>query len=193
MKQIFAVIVVLALLLSGCGDSKPTAESLAQDFWKAVIEKDMETAKSLASWDTVDYLKYIRSGQLKPARFELGEAMQNDQRAVIDTTLYSASQGQTSVKIPGKTVLLNTEHGWRVDLKSTIGSTVQETVGTVFDQLNNIMQQGLEGLDAQLSESMKELGEALEKGAEELKNELSKPPFGQEFDQPAPPVDGQRI
>lgn len=192
------------VFLSGCMEKEQTPESVAGEFWQAVIDQDMEKAKSLASWNTVDYLKYIRSGQLKPERYELGEVLKGDRTATIQTMLYSQPQGQASIKIPGKTVLLSTEHGWRVDLKETIGSTVQETVGTVFDQLNNMMQEGLKGLDEQLSESMKgldqqlsdtmnEVGKALEKGAEELRKELEKSPFNNDLQPQQVVPEGQRI
>ena len=205
-KPSFALLSVflMVMFLIGCNGKEQTPESVAAEFWQAVIDQDMEKAKTLASWDTVDYLKYIRSGQLKPERYELGEVLKSDRTATIQTMLYSQPQGQASIKIPGRTVLLKTEHGWRVDLKETIGSTLKETVGTVFDQLNNLMQDGLKGLDKQLSDSMKgfdkqlsdtmdEVGKALEKGTEELRNELNKSPFN-DGSQPTQQIpEGQRI
>jgi len=130
---------------------------------------------------------------LKPERYELGEIMHGEKNVVIETMLYSQPQGQASIKIPGRTALISTEHGWRVDLKQTIGSTLKETVGTVFDQLNNLMQESLKGFDKQLSESVKEIGKALEKSAEEIRDELSKQPFN---NRPQPEMtvpEGQRI
>lgn len=183
----------MMLFIMGCNAKEATPESVAAEFWQAVIDKDMEKAKNMATWDSVDYLKYIRSGQLKPERYELGEVMHGDRNAVIETMLYSRPQGQASVKIPGKTALVSTEHGWRVDLKQTIGSTLKETVGTVFDQLNNLMQEGLKGFDKQLSESVKEIGKALEKSAEELRDELSKQPFNNRPPNDLVIPEGQRI
>ena len=186
-------LILMMYLIVGCNAKQATPESVAAEFWQAVIDRDMEKAKNMATWDSVDYLKYIRSGQLKPERYELGEVMRGDRSAVIETTLYSQPQGQASVRIPGRTALISTEHGWRVDLKQTIGSTLKETVGTVFDQLNNLMQEGLKGFDKQLSESVKEIGKALEKSAEELRDELSKQPFN---NRPQPEMtipEGQRI
>ncbi len=190
----FIVSLILTMcFIVGCNGKESTPESIAAEFWQAVIDKDMEKAKNLATWDSVDYLKYIRSGQLKPERYQLGEVMRGDRNVVIETMLYSQPQGQASVKIPGRTALISTEHGWRVDLKQTIGSTLKETVGTVFDQLNNLMQEGLKGFDKQLSDSVKEIGKALEKSAEELRDELSKQPFN---NRPQPEMtipEGQRI
>ena len=185
-------LILMMFFIIGCSPKETTPESVAAEFWQAVIDRDMEKAKNMATWDSVDYLKYIRSGQLKPERYELGEVMKGERSAVIETTLYSQPQGQASVRIPGKTALVSTEHGWRVDLKQTIGSTLKETVGTVFDQLNDIMQEGLKGFDQQLSDSVKEIGKALEKGAEELRDELSKQPFGSQKPELSIP-EGQQI
>ena len=186
-------LIPMILFIVACNAKDETPESVAAEFWQAVIDKDMEKAKNLATWDSVDYLKYIRSGQLKPERYELGETMKGDRSAVIETMLYSQQHGQASIKIPGRTALVSTEHGWRVDLKQTIGSTLKETVGTVFDQLNNLMQEGLKGFDKQLSESVKEIGKALEKSAEELREELSKQPFGGQSKPEVKIPEGQRI
>ena len=114
---LLAGLILMMCFLIGCNAKEATPESVAAEFWQAVVEKDMEKAKNLATWDSVDYLKYIRSGQLKPERYELGEVMRGDRTAVIATMLYSSPQGQASVKIPGRTALVSTEHGWRVDLK----------------------------------------------------------------------------
>ena len=184
---------LMMFFLVACNAKDATPESVAAEFWQAVIDKDMEKAKNLATWDSVDYLKYIRSGQLKPERYELGKVIESDRNVVIETMLYSQPQGQASVKILGKTALVSTEHGWRVDLKQTIGSTLKETVGTMFDQLNNFMQEGLKGFDKQFSDSVKEIGKVLEKSAEELRDELSKQPFGNIPEKESTVPEGQRI
>ena len=79
------------------------------------------------------------------------------------------------MKVPGITVLVKTEQGWKVDVKRTLGSVIKQSVNNIFDQLNNFMQQGIKEFDKTFSKSMKELEKALEEGAEELKKELNKP------------------
>ena len=115
--------------------------------------------------------------KLHPERFELGEEMLGDTRAEVATVLYTNKQGKSGVKVPGVTVLLKTEKGWRVDVKKTLGSVVTHTVNNVFDQINDLMKEGIDELDKSLSNSMKELGKALEEGAEELRKELAKPVY----------------
>lgn len=166
----------LFLILSGCtGQDDP--KSVSTKFWKAVQARDMETAKQVATWDTVDYLKYLKTEKLHPERFELGDVMSGDTRAEVSTTLFTTKMGKTGVKVPGMTMLVKTEQGWRVDVKKTLGSVVKHTMDNVFDQLNGLMQEGINELDKTLSESMDELGKVIEEGAEELKQELSRPIF----------------
>lgn len=171
----FTFVSVVFLFLSGCDVQPDSPKSVADSFWKAVQQRDMETAKNFATWDTVDYLKYLKTEKIHPERFELGEAMVGDTTAEIVTTLYSSKQGKSGVKVPGKTLLIKTEQGWRVNVKSTLASVVRHSVDNVFEQLNGFMREGVKELDKAFSESLKEIERALEKGANELKNELSKP------------------
>lgn len=168
--------VTVFLLLSAC--NKPdTPKRVATEFWEAVQQKNMEKAKNLSSWDTVDYLKYLQAEKIHPERFELGEVVVSEANAEVDTVLYSSKQGETGIKIPGKTLLVKTEQGWRVNVKSTLGSVVRHTVDNVFEQLNGMMREGVKELDKALSESIQDIGEALEESANELKKELSRPSF----------------
>ncbi|MEE9309914.1 MAG: hypothetical protein V3U64_02755 [Cocleimonas sp.] len=176
-------IISLFFILGGC-NQPDTPKSVSETFWKAVQARDMETAKQVATWDTVDYLKYLKAEKLHPERFELGEVMEGETRAEVATTLYTQKQGKSGIKVPGVTVLLKTEKGWRVDVKKTLNSVVKHTINNVFDQLNGFMQEGLKELDKSLSESMDEVGKALEEGAKELRQELSKPLFPENNNQP---------
>jgi len=162
------------LSLSGCVQPD-NPKSVSEQFWKAVQVRDMESAKQLATWDTVNYLKYLKAEKLHPEHFELGDIMQGEARAEVATTLYTQKRGQLGIKVPGVTVLVKTDKGWRVDVKKTLNSIVKHTIDNVFNQLNGFMQEGLKELDKTLSESLDEVGKALEEGAKELRKELSKP------------------
>jgi hypothetical protein len=73
--------------LGGCSSNpSDSPEGVANVFWQAVIDKDMEKAKGLATWDTVSYLKYLNSNKTHPERFELGETMIGEKGAEIGVT-----------------------------------------------------------------------------------------------------------
>jgi hypothetical protein len=166
---------LILFLFVACGN-EPTAspKTTARIFWQAVIDKDMEQAKNLATWDTVDYLKYLNNSKIHPEHFDLGEEMIGEKTAEIGVILHSKSQGQESIRIPGRTVLVKTDHGWRIDVKKSLGSVIKNTVNNVFDQLNNMMQKGIKELDKSFSDSMNEISKGLEEGAKELQRELNK-------------------
>ena len=165
---------LLIFSLFSCSNTADTPEAVTKVFWQAVVDKDMEKAKSFATWDTVEYLKYLNSNKTHPERFDLGEQMIGEKGAEIAVTLHTKAEGKQSVRIPGKTVLVKTEQGWRVDVKESLGSVVKQTVNNVFDQLNNMLQKGINELDKSFADSMDELGKNLEESAKELKKELDK-------------------
>jgi len=176
-KVVYFLLLVVSsvFLLSGCVAQSDTPKGVSEKFWDAIQERDMESAKQLSTWDTVDYLKYLKAEKLHPERFELGEEMLGETNAEIATTLFTQKQGKSGIKLPGVTVLVKIEQGWRVDVKKTLNSVIKYTVNNVFDQLNGFLQQGMKELDKSFSESMNEAGKALEEGVKELKKELSKP------------------
>ena len=181
LKSVVFFLLAVTFLLAGCSEIK-TPKQVSQQFWEAIQKRDMETAKQLSTWNTVEYLKYLKVNKLHPERFELGEERMGENDAQINTTLYTSRQGKSGIKVPGITVLVKTDQGWRVDVKKTLSTVVKETVNNVFEQLNGLMQEGVSELDKVLSESLDELSKALDQGAKELKKELNKPLFPQSKD-----------
>ncbi len=192
MKQIKTIIAILSLLtlvgLTACSGTN-TPESISADFWEAVQNRNMEKAKQLSTWDTVEYLKILKAKNFHPERYELGDKMVGETRAEIDTMLYTTKQGKSGVKVPGVTVLLKTEQGWRVDVKKTLGSVIKYSVNNMFDQLNGLMKEGIKEFDKTLSESVNELGKALQDSAEEIQKELARPIFPPQNKKPVIPSD----
>lgn len=169
-------LVATLLILTACNQSE-SPKDISNKFWQAVQDRDMESAKMMATWDTVDYLKYLNTEKLHPERFELGEQIMGETRAEIITVLFTSKLGKSGIKLPGVTVLIKTHKGWRVNVKKSMTSVVKYSANSVFDQLNGLMQDGIKELDHSLLEAMNELGSTLEDSAEELKKELAKPLF----------------
>ena len=177
LKAIFTpLLLIVSLALTACNHIDSPSD-ISEQFWKAVQDRDMEAAKQVSTWDTVDYLKYLNTDKLHPERFELGDQMIGETRAEVATVLYTSKLGKSGIKLPGVTVLVKTDQGWRVNVKKSMTSVVKYSANNVFDQLNGLMQEGIKGLDESFSEAMNELGSTLEESAEELKRELAKPLF----------------
>ncbi|PIE01160.1 MAG: hypothetical protein CSA79_01220 [Thiothrix nivea] len=169
------VVVLLGLVLNSCVSSdQQQVRDAANNFWQAVLNEDMETARQYVTWDSIEYLKLLNSGKLAVQRFETGELQITDGVAEVATVLYSGDKADMAV--PVRTVLTHHQQGWQVDVQKTLGSMVNGAMGTIVDQLNSFMQNSLKGLDESLSESIDQLGENLENGLQDLKKELSRPP-----------------
>lgn len=162
----------LVLLLSGClsVSESDKARDATRNFWQAVVENNMEQAKQIATWDSTDYLKFIRSQQFEPRRFEIGELKIDEYTAEVATMVYTGAQGDVSV--PVRTILVRYEDEWRVDVQKTMGSMVSGAMGAVVNQLNGFLQDGLRGLDDALNQSIDQLGKGLEQGLQDLQKEL---------------------
>lgn len=171
----YLLIVLLCLLgLSACGSSaEQDARQVANQFWEAVLQDDMEKAKTLATWDSIQYLNLLHSKKMAAKRFETGELKIENGLAEVATVLYG---GQGDMQIPLRTVLSLHDNKWLVDVQKTLGSMVSGAMGAVVEQLNTFMQESLKGLDTSLSESIDKLGKSLEDSMDKLQKDLEQPP-----------------
>lgn len=176
-------LLMINLWLSGCVFSSESqkAREVADKFWQAVLAEDMDTAKNLTTWESAQYLQFLTSKSVAAKRFETGEIKVEGATAEVATLLHSGDKGDMT--IPLRTVLIRNKDVWQVDVQKTMGSMVSGAMGAVVDQLNAFMQNGLQGLDKALADSVQELNKSLKQGVEQLKQELTVPPVA-----PAPPV-----
>lgn len=172
----FGVLGLLLWFVVGCADNANDPKTIADQFWKAVITNDMETAKNLTTWDSVSYLSYLKSAKLNPQRYELGEVamLENNTKAEIATVLHGGELG--NVAIPVRTVLVQADGQWRVNVQTTLGSLIQGTMGAVVNELNGLLQQGLKGLDETMNNTLNGLGKQLNEGLDKLQKDLQIPP-----------------
>ena len=85
---------LLVFSLVGCSSTADSPEATAKGFWQAVVDNDMEKAKTFATWDTVEYLKYLNHNKTKPERFDLGEKTISENNAEIAITLHTKQERQ---------------------------------------------------------------------------------------------------
>lgn len=165
-----------SICLSGClfSSESQQAREVVNQFWQAVLNDDMDTAKNLTTWDSTQYLQFLNSKSVFAKRFETGEIKIDGTIAEVATLLYGGEKGDMA--IPVRTVLVRNKDVWQVDVQKTMGSMVSGAMDAVADQLNIFMENGLKDLDSALSKSVDELNQSLKQGIDELKNELASPP-----------------
>lgn len=177
--------------LTACSSSaEQDTRQVANAFWEAILQDDMEKAKTLATWDSTQYLTLLHNKKLSARRFETGEMKIENGLAEVATVLYGGEKGD--MQIPLRTVLTLHDNKWLVDVQKTLGSMVSGAMGAVVDQLNSFMQDSLKGLDSSLSEGIDKLGKSLQDSMTELQNELAKPPE-QPNEPPTPSKEAQPI
>jgi len=143
---------------------------VSEDFWQAVLDEDMEKAKMLVTWETTDYLKYMSNNRVAAQRFETGEVRITDNMAEVATILYAGNDGL--MQVPARTVLIKVDNNWRVDVQRTMGSMVSGTMGAMVDEINQFMQQTIQGVDKALSEEIDKWGKSLDDGMKQLQKDL---------------------
>ena len=180
-------VLLVSVLLSGCIFSSESQQvrAVADKFWQAILNDDMETAKNLTTWESAQYLQFLNSKSVSAQRFETGEIKIDGTTAAVATLLYGGEKGDMA--IPVRTILVRSKDTWQVDVQKTMGSMVSGAMGAVVDQLNIFMDNGLKDLDRALADSVKELNQNLQKGVDQLKKDLAAPPAAQPMPPPAPP------
>jgi hypothetical protein len=177
-KSMWAVMsaLLMAWLLSGCIFSSESQQvrDTADQFWSAVLAGDMETAKGLVTWESAQYLKFLKNKGIAAQRFETGEVKIQENYAEVATALYGGEKGD--MVIPVRTVLVKNKEKWLVDVQKTMGSMVSGAMGAVVEQLNSFMQDGLKELDQTLSDSVNQLNQTLKQGVDKLQQDLTTPP-----------------
>lgn len=161
-----------AVFLNACifSSDSQNARSVSEDFWQAVLDEDMEKAKMLVTWETSDYLKYMSNNRVSAQRFETGEVRITDNMAEVATILYAGNDGL--MQVPARTVLIKVDNNWRVDVQRTMGSMVSGTMGAMVDEINQFMQQTIQGVDKALSKEIDKWGKSLDEGMKQLQKDL---------------------
>ena len=102
-KVVLLLLMSFSVILAGCG-GQDSPKSISKKFWEAVQAQNMEAAKQVSTWDSVDYLRYLKKDNFHPERFELGEEEVTESSAKIQTVLFTTKVGKPGVKVPGVTV-----------------------------------------------------------------------------------------
>ena len=124
-------VVLWSVLLSGCifsSESQQVRET-TEKFWQSVLAKDMETTKTLVTWESAQFLGFLSDDSVSAQRFETGEIKVQENIAEVATVLYGGEKGD--LIIPVRTVFVRHQEVSLVDVQNTMGSQMSGTMGSV--------------------------------------------------------------
>jgi hypothetical protein len=146
-------------------------ETVADRFWAAVQDGDVETARAYSIESEDSSLELEDESAVES--YEIGDARSEDGKALVQTRVTTA--GEWELDISFETVLVEDAGEWKVHVEQTgsrmvravIGASTEELVKGIADTLRGAMGEVMEGV----AEGMKELGDALGKAADNMQEE----------------------
>lgn len=158
MKFRMTYLLTAALLGTACG-AADDPRAVAEAFWTASKDGDMELAKSyMAEGGNATIQDPDESGS-SVDDFSLGESVIDGDRATVETTLKTT--GEQAMELEFQTVLVGRDGSWKVDLDQTTDEMMKSLFGTTMGELTKKMGQAMG--DA-MGEAMKGMAEGMAEG-----------------------------
>lgn len=175
-KTIFFLLFVTLLLLTACTPPKPnTPMTVAQAFWTATLDGDVETAKQFLTPQSRPNFEFIL--QSNKDFVELGEQSISSTEAEILTQL-TQYRGDEFRKVALRTILVNQQGQWLVDFDKTSNSMLGSELQSALDQLSNTMREtidkGVKVMGESVKEELENMERSLQETLEDLNQELEK-------------------
>jgi hypothetical protein len=160
-KRVAIIFLGLAVLFSfGCSNSDESV-TVAKNFWKAMEDRDIETARSFATRESAGSLTINEENADQDVEIIFGEVTTEDGKTMVATTMKTV-QDETEMEIPMQTVLVKEEGKWKVDVNLTMMSLFGGAMGAMMDS----MKEGFEEMGEAMADEMKA-------GFEEMSKELN--------------------
>lgn len=154
-KLVFLMAVFLAVVVvAGCGKKSEQVE-VAKNFWNALMDRDIERARSFATKESRGSLTLKDQDENAKVRVSFGGVEEKDGQAEVETTVHTENEG-SSVDIPMQTVLIKEDGQWRVDVNLTMMSMFGGAMGAMMDNMKD---------------SMEKMGKAMADGMEKVMKE----------------------
>ena len=158
MKFRMTYLLTAVLLGTACGAAEDP-RAVAEAFWTASKNGDMELAKSyMAEGGNATIQDPDESGS-SVDDFSLGESAIDGDRATVETTLETT--GEQAMELAFQTVLVSRDGSWKVDLDQTTDEMMKSLFGTTMGDLTKKMGQAMG--DA-MSEAMQGMAEGMAEG-----------------------------
>lgn len=190
MKRIsqFCFLLCALLLLTAC-NSKPEPLTVAEQFWAAMEQGDIDTAKTVATPESERSLRW--QAKRSVSNITLGELRYEEELALVATSL-TVGQESTDEKntdsdyeplvIQFDTVLKQHNGEWRIDFNDTagamiavsldeLGTELKESMKEMGSALGEVFNEAMDDAAQGISEALQQAAEEMRRAAEELRKE----------------------
>jgi hypothetical protein len=154
-------------LLAACTGGGEDAVTVADNFWTALQNQDLETAKSYATEDTRESLTINEQASDQEVEVTLGEATEENGETTVETTIQTSGEG-SSMTMPMRTILVMESGAWKVDVDRTMMSMFGGAMGEMMEGMKGAMEGMGEAMAEGMEEGMKETGETVQDSSEEM-------------------------
>ena len=164
----------MLVVFAGCGFLRPPPDVIAERFWDAAMDRDLERAAEYATSSSADLLDRNADDVPEIERVELADVEIDGERAKVQTQLVALVEDNPT-ELEFETILEREEGQWRVDVRATTGQLVMsfigEAAGEWMGQIGEIVGEQMsgmfDGLLQGLAEGMEQAGQAIrEAGAD---------------------------
>jgi hypothetical protein len=172
----------LLFMLSAC-QTVSTPDQVTTAFWKAMVDGDIETARSHTMHETQHLV--TRQQNLEDASLETGKVLIDGGNARVATVL-TLQKPENNRILSFDTVLAKENNRWKVDYQQTLNNLLHQPFGEIFKSLGKIGEAINKELEQQIplfEQQLKSFSEELIRQLEEFRRELEKnlPPEKQQL------------
>ncbi|MCV6604474.1 MAG: hypothetical protein OIF34_04150 [Porticoccaceae bacterium] len=163
------LMLMLAVFISGCSNSDSPGD-VAQDFWQAMADGDIDTARGLATESSKEAVRMDK--KLHIEYLEFGKIFTEEGNPSLLPTSLTTVSGGNRINLSFDTVLEQQQGQWRVDFNQT----TQSMLGSSFQQLQDALAETIteagnavgDAVDEALNEAAGEMSEVLQGAAREM-------------------------
>jgi len=139
---------IFVMVLTGCSAANDP-QAVAEKFWNAMANRDIETARSHATRASRESLNIDEDNEGE-IQVTFGEMTEQEGEVSIATTMTQSADGKEQ-RLPMQTVLVREDDAWKVDASRTMFSALGGAMGQMMDA----MKQGMQDLGKAFQDGMK--------------------------------------
>ncbi len=168
MKSIVLIILCFGVLVTA-GCSKDSPVEVAEGFWIAMADRDVETARSFVTKETANSITLNNNAGNGDFTVKFGDVTEEVSYTAVETIM-RPSGGEAEMEISLRTIVVKEEGKWKVDANRTMMSMFGGAMGEMMQQLGDAMKDGMEEFGKGMQEGMEQIQRDMERAMEKDRN-----------------------